>query len=259
MSRYATLSGVNKKLGEGWGTVNGIYRNLGTGFVTQSGVWKKCFSAGLALANLPENSLLSINENGAPVLFRIGKHDYESNINGAGRVLMVRKDLWPDKMEWNSITLNAYAESSVDTWLNGTYKGIFDGRVQSLMGSTAFWYTEGGHSYKEHESGSTLTTLSRPVFLLSYTEFGKNVGKGSNVEGSALPIASSIQTGNANIQWTRTIYWDDEDPSYYALAIGSSGLSSVRTRYLVRPAFTIPNTATVNPEPNADGSYTLLV
>lgn len=43
-------------------------------------------NSGLPLSDLPEGSLVAINERGSPVLFYLAKHDYESGLNGAGTI-----------------------------------------------------------------------------------------------------------------------------------------------------------------------------
>lgn len=46
------------------------------------------------LAELPEGSIIKLNEDDAPVEFYIAEHNYESDLNGAGRTLLVRKDCY---------------------------------------------------------------------------------------------------------------------------------------------------------------------
>lgn len=46
------------------------------------------------LAELPEGSIIKLNEDDTPVEFYVAKHDYESDLNGAGRALLVRKDCY---------------------------------------------------------------------------------------------------------------------------------------------------------------------
>lgn len=235
--------------------VNGIARKVKKAWVGVNGVARLFFSGGLALSELPEGSLISINESGSPVLFYVGKHDYESSLNGAGRTLVVRKDLTSEKMYWNESAVggyyNEYSGSTIDTWQNGTYKNKFDSNVLALAGNTKFYYTPGGRN-------KAVSTLSRFAFLLSLKEFGGS-SSSANVEGSTLPISSLLKGSTS--QWTRTIMKINDDNMWMAYAWTNSGTSTqVNYRqYSVRPAFTLPSNALVNPTPNADGSYTLLV
>ena len=42
---------------------------------------------GIAIGNLDEGAIITLNENGSPVEFYVAKQDYESGLNGAGRTL----------------------------------------------------------------------------------------------------------------------------------------------------------------------------
>ena len=252
MSGFTTINGVNKSLGDGWVTVNGVWRKLGSGFAARGGVWLKITSSGLALSALPEGALVSINESSSPVPFYLAKHNYESGLNGAGRTLMVRKDCY-SRMVWNSAGINTYASSSIDAWLNVDYKGLLDANVQTAIGATTFTFIIGNFN-------QNTATMSRGVFLLAKGDyFGTNV----------LPIAEILKIAyygsTAVTHWTRTAYFDSDDEFsqvYVVNASGKQGSSNVKgssyQRY-TRPAFTLPSNLYVNPEPNADGSYTLLV
>ena len=44
-----------------------------------------------SLAEMAEGTLVKMNESGAPVEFYVAQHDYESELHGAGRTLVVRK------------------------------------------------------------------------------------------------------------------------------------------------------------------------
>lgn len=203
------------------------------------------------LNQIPAGSVLKIKENGQDVDFYVAKHDYESDLNGAGRTLMVRKDCY-DNQVWDSDNVNAYASSTVDAWLNGDYKALLDAAVQEYIGTTTFRYTPGNNN-------NTVTTLERSIFLLSATELGKSESY-FNTEGSALPIASTLQVAylneSATTQWTRSpstngtngaVYLDSGGNVYGGNSYISSGS---------RPAFTLPGNAYVTA--NDDGTYTFV-
>ena len=73
--------------------------------------------ATVTLGSKAEGSIIKLKENGVLVEFYIAKQNYESGLNGAGRVLVVRKDCY-DQRQWHSSNINAYASSAIDTWLN---------------------------------------------------------------------------------------------------------------------------------------------
>ena len=193
------------------------------------------------LGNKAVGSIIKLKENGVLAEFYVAKHDYESGLNGAGRTLVVRKDCY-DTCAWHSSNVNAYASSAIDTWLNGTYKALLDADIQSVIGTTKFYYTPGNGS-------TSVTTLTRAIFLLSVTELGKTASY-ANTEGSALPIASTLQiayrNGSAVVQWTRSPSTNVTSGACYLGTDGSVGNGSCTYAYGSRPAFTLPSTLSVS-------------
>lgn len=212
------------------------------GHVILSGVSKGMTvpSIGTPISKLAEGSLIKINENGSPVEFYVAKHNYENGLNGMGRTLVVRKDCY-DTRQWNSSNVNTYASSVIDSWLNGDYKGLLDVDVQSAIGTTKFYYTPGN-------GNNIVTTLERGIFLLSVTELGKTPSY-ANAEGTALPIASTLQiayrNGVAVVQWTRSPSTSRTDGSCYVNNSGNVNNVSCTDTYCSRPCFTLPSTVKV--------------
>ena len=206
---------------------------------------------GTPLSDLPVGSILKILEGGVLTDFYVSKHNYESGLNGAGRTLLVRKNCY-DNRAWHSSRVNAYASSTIDSWLNGGYKQLFSSKIQADIGTTRFYYTPGNGT-------TTVDTLSRAVFLLSVTELGKSADL-ANTEGSALPIASTLQiaylNGSAVAQWTRSPFTNGTIYACYLSAYGYV-YGDCTSAFGSRPAFTLPAKAPC--ELNADGSFTLLL
>lgn len=195
------------------------------------------------LSEFAEGTLIKIAENGTPVEFYVAKHDYESGLNGAGRTLVVRKDVY-DQRQWHSSNVNAWASCTMRSWLNSTYKALLDSDIQQLMGMTTYDYTLG--------NGDTVVSpRSDAVFLLSLTELGQS-HTDANTEGSALPIANTLKVaylnGNATTQWTRS-------PSTYNIKNawglgydGNIGYYSCTYTNGSRPAFTLPADLPIDPD-----------
>ena len=144
---------------------------------------------------------------------------------------------------------NNYESSSIDTDLKDTWPKLLDNNIQTLMGTTKFYY------YRNVDS---VVTLNRAAFQLSLTELGSgSIYAGE--EGTALPIANMLKIANINGhstgQWTRTHNLTDY---VHVFAFGSSG-NSMQSKYSdslgVRPAFTLPSTTAVIANP--DGTYTI--
>ena len=192
---------------------------------------------GTSIGNLDEGAIITLSESASPVEFYVAKQDYESGLNGAGRVLVVRKDCYDDRA-WDAGYVNAYATSDIDAWFNGTYKGLLDPDVQEAIGTTKFYYTPG-------VSNTTVTTLERAVFALSLTELGQSHSY-ANTEGSALPIASTLRiayrNGSATTQWTRSPDTKYAINAWRLYSDGNINLSGCSSSGGSRPSYTLPAT-----------------
>lgn len=188
------------------------------------------------LGNKATGSIIKLKENGTLVNFYVAKHDYESGLNGSGRTLVVRKDVY-DLRAWHSSNVNAWASCTLRSWLNSTYKALLDSDIQSLMGTTTYYYTPGNGSW-------SVTTRSDAVFQLSATELGQSQSW-FNTEGSALPIASTLKIaykdGSATTQWTRSPSTDGTGSAVYLDSDGYVGYNNCSNTFGSRPAFTLPS------------------
>ena len=202
--------------------------------------------SGIPLSDYAEGDIIKLNEGGSPVEFYVSKHDYESGLNGSGRTLVVRKDVY-DSRVWDSGNINAYSGSDLDTWFNGTYKNLLDPAIQDAIGTTKFYYTPGNGNW-------TVGTLERAIFALSITELGQSHTY-TNTEGSALPIASTLQiaykNGSAKEQWTRSPYTDNTRSAIYLVSTGvNANYSNCSNTRWSRPCFTLPSSLLFNPDTN---------
>lgn len=200
---------------------------------------------GTPLAAYAEGDIVKINENGVPFEFLIGKHNYESGLNGIGRTLILRKNLFDERM-WDMPSSNAkYAGSLLDTWFNGEYKNLLDDSIKSAMGTTKIYCTNS-------VSEQSIITIDRSIFALSGNEFGLQT-PGTNNEGSPLPIAEEIRDGYLNgkksSQSTRTLFLWENNLTAIIYDNGSYGLTSCTDVSGSRPAFTLPESIIVG----ADG------
>ena len=186
-------------------------------------------------------SIIKLKENGTLVDFYVACHNYEQSLNGAGRTLVVRKDVY-DQRAWHSSNVNAWASCTMRSWLNSTYKALLDADIQEAMGTTTYRYTPGN-------GNNTVTTRSDAVFLLSLTELGQSHTY-ANVEGSALPIASTLQIayqgGSATTQWTRSPRTSSTGYAWWLTSNGNVDDFYCTGAYGSRPAFTLPSSLYVS-------------
>lgn len=240
---YSVTGGRELIGGTGYGCKAGKTLIGGTAFTVP-------FAKGPTLSSITPGGILMLNESGSPIPFYIAKHDYEPELNGAGRTLIVRKDCGAAKR----INIrNDYKNGNVDTWNSLTWTRLLDADVKAALDNTKFYYTPGN-------GNNTVTVLSRTAFQLSAAELGFTAST-VNAEGTELPIASMLKIaytdGSAVYQWTRTPRTDGTTKSviitedgYFAYIVSNdTGLCRCR------PAFTIPGNLSVVQNP--DGTYTL--
>ncbi|MBQ8143540.1 MAG: hypothetical protein IJ042_01940 [Butyricicoccus sp.] len=241
---FTSIGGVQREKSSLIGGVGGVQRELASAVAGIGGVQREIFGPkGVALSTFAVGSIVKLNENGSPVEFYVANHDYDSGLNGSGRTLLVRKDCY-DTRAWGSSMYSVdYAGSSISSWLNSTYKALLDADVQNLIGTTKFYYTADNTS-------TSVSTMSRAIFILSVKELGKT-SSFVNTEGSSLGLGSILQkvylNGSAVAQWTRS----PRQNASTVCAISSSGnvtSKSATTVYGSRPCFTLPSTAIFDPD-----------
>lgn len=208
------------------------------------------------LSNIPEGKTVLMDEGNNVVEFIVAKHGYESELNGVGRTLLIRKR-YPTLMNWDS-SWSAYAQSDINTWLNGEYLNTFSSAQKEAIGSTTFYYTPGFTAMDFSVGSSKVSTMSKAVFLPSAHEFGGDC-KGNDVfgwtknspdykynEGTSFPQAkgileSMLAADNAAITdgscrvFTRT-------PFLYSAEYASYYHSSDRKDFLSRMVTTLEGT-----------------
>lgn len=246
---------------EGKSTCQVKWNSPGAAIVTASAGGNSASCSFLAteyyLSNIPEGKTVLMDEGNNVVEFIVAKHGYESELNGVGRTLLIRKR-YPTLMNWDS-SWSAYAQSDINTWLNGEYLNTFSSAQKEAIGSTTFYYTPGFTAMDFSVGSSKVSTMSKAVFLPSAHEFGGDC-EGNDVfgwtknspdykynEGTSFPQAkgileSMLAADNAAITdgscrvFTRT-------PFLYSAEYASGFHSSDRKDFLSRMVTTLEYTA----------------
>lgn len=168
---------------EGKSTCQVKWNSPGKAVVTASAgnVSAKCsfITTSYNLFDVAEGDTVLMDEGGNVAEFIVAKHDYESELNGAGRTLLVRKH-YAAIREWDS-SWSTYASSSIDTWLNNDYLKLFSNNQKLAMSVTSFYYTPGFSASDFSKGSRNVSVLSRTAFLLSAHEFGWDC-KGNDVQ-----------------------------------------------------------------------------
>jgi hypothetical protein len=150
-------------------------------------------SAGVRLGDIAEGSIVKLLEDGTETEFVVAKHNYDTNNNATGRTLLVRRWYYDERV-FHSSSSNKYENSDIDTWLNGTYKNLFDGSVKQAMGKTNIECVQNGNA-----TLSDVYTISRSVFILSHLELG-NEGTSAGTSSSCCLFGDSSMASMSGIQ-----------------------------------------------------------
>lgn len=183
---------------------------------------------------------------------------YDDSCNGTW---LLMKDCYESR-QWHSSNSNDYSNSTIHTYLNGTFKALFDSDIQSKMLTVKLPYRSGSGYGKTVTSGAN--GLSATIFLLSATEVGLT-GTGSNPdnEGATLSYFSGTSTddskrvanlnGSATLWWLRSPYCNYNFGSTASLLVYSAGnwfCAECSNSRGIRPALVMSSTATVDSSNN---------
>ena len=206
--------------------------------------------AAVQLSSKAIGSIVKIKENGTLTNFIVLQHGYPAS--GNGRTLLLRESLY-DTDAWEGNRVNAYASSDIDSWLNSTYLNLINTDIRAQIAEVSIPYTPGNGS-------TTVGTLSRKVFLLSYTEVGLSGNSDANVEGTALSYFNSDSKRIARLNDAATNWWLRSPNTsssafvWYVDMYGSRGTNNCSALNGSRPAFTLPSSILVNDDGTITGN-----
>jgi len=222
-----------RKIKKSYIGVDGKARKIKKAYIGVNGVAKLFWSGGIELSQLSEGSIVKINENGTPAEFYVAKHNYEPDLNGYGRTLLVRKDNYTRVVrESGTVSWSIYPSSYLNSWFNNTYKSYLSKDVQAAIGTTKYRY-----SYRSSSASVTPSTASASIFTLSLAEY--NITQYYQ-DGSALPIYATLD--DISHSWSRT---SDHGWEYHSYCVASGSYYHHYTDETAgaRPCFTLPSNA----------------
>lgn len=192
------------------------------------------------LSTAQAGDIVNLPENGVMVPFYVASLDYESDLNGPGKTLLVRVNGYQNGV-WGNYPSTEYNGSTIDTWFNSNYKELLDSSVKEAISETQFYYTVS-------QSDKSVAVLAREIFTPSLTEYGFS-NLYANVEGTALQASEKLQTAKA---WTRTPYIGNIAGQVFIIG-GGGTVSNTNQSHPYRPCFTLPATfsATYYVDPNS--------
>lgn len=176
---------------------------------------------------------------------------YDSSCNGTW---LLMKDIYTTYTFGNN---NSYKDSSIHTYLNGTFYNLIDSDIRAAIKQVKIPYLNGTGG----GDGSLATGangLSTKVFLLSGYEVGWTTSDDRNFpkDGTRLAYFGSGSGGNSKrvayngsstaIWWLRSPYTSNNYNVWGVYTDGSSVSGWCNNSYGVRPAFILPSTLVVS-------------
>ena len=210
-------------------------------------------------------SIVKIKVNGAAKDFIIvhqGKPSsvYDDSCNGTW---LLMKDIY-EKRQWNSSNTNDYANSTIHSYLNGTFLGLFESNIKNAIKQVKLPYRKGSGTSTTVTSGSN--GLSAKIFLLSATETSFSYDYMPSGEGAELAYFKGCADHDSDSK--RVAYLNGSATDWWlrspgcnvsakrALVVGSDGdCGDTSCSYSngIRPALIIPSTTLVDESGNVIG------
>lgn len=213
--------------------------------------------ANVKLGTKAVGSIVKIKVNGAAKDFIIVHQGlpssaYDASCNGTW---LLMKDIYTTSTFSNNN--NSYKDSSIHSYLNGTFFNLIDGDIRNAIKQVKIPYQNGTGSGGSLATGSN--GLSTKVFLLSGYEVGWTTSDNGYFpkDGVRLAYFGNSSGGNskriayngssAAVWWLRSPYTDNNYDVWYVNTDGSSsGNLWYNGSYGVRPAFILPSTLVVS-------------
>ena len=213
---------------------------------------------GILASTLPVGSTVKLMENGAAVEYLVVNQGIPSNSSlydaSCDGTWLLRKDIHSER-QWNSSNVNDYANSTINTWLNGDFFNSFGSVEQAAIKQVKIPYRAGSGSSGTDQSGAN--GLSCKVFLLGGYEIGLPTQVGSylprdgakldyfeNGTGdSATSKRIAYLNGSAAYWWLRSPHTNGTYYVWYVSTDGTNGSSNVANSFGIRPALVLPSNA----------------
>lgn len=171
---------------------------------------------------------------------------YDSSCDGTW---LLMKDIYETR-QWHSSTSNSYKASTIHTYLNGDFLGLFSASAQNAIKQVKIPYVNGTGS-SAIASGSN--GLSTKIFLLSGYEIGFTTSTNQYfpIDGACLSYFIGADNakraarldGAATRWWLRSPYTSNTTNAWHVLVGGDYGGISCSASHGVRPALILPSNA----------------
>ena len=212
--------------------------------------------ANVKLGTKAVGSIVKIKVNGASKDFIVVQQGnpntstYDSSCNGTW---LLMKDIYTTSTFGSN---NSYKDSSIHTYLNGTFYNLIDSNIRAAIKQVKIPYQNGTGSGGSLATGSN--GLSTKVFLLSGYEVGWTTSDNGYFpkDGVRLAYFGNSSGGNskrvayngssAASWWLRSPYTSNNSYVWYVSTDGSGNYNWYNHSCGVRPAFILPSTLVVS-------------
>jgi len=229
--------------------------------------------ASVALRNKAVGSTIKLKVGGTMRDFIVVHQGKPSSIydNSCDGTWLLMKDIYETR-QWHSSNSNSYKVSTIHSYLNSTFLGLFDANIQAQIKQIKIPYVNGtGNSaVASGENG-----LSCKIFLLSGIEVGFGGANYVPNDGAKLSYFNAgtgndtkrvaYLNGTATNWWLRSPYTNNTNYAWYVRTNGSCLNNDCTYSCGVRPALVLPSSlsvsddgsVTTNTAPSTPGSITI--
>lgn len=219
--------------------------------------------ANKAISTLAIGSSVYLNVGGVKKEFLVVHQGLPSSLYDAScdGTWLLMKDCY-ERRQWNSSDENKYESSTINSYLNSTFIGLFDSAVQGIIKQVKIPYRKGGGSGGTNQSGAN--GLSAKIFLLSGYEIGwtTDIDPYIPVDGVKLAYFESgtsmsaqnkriaYLNGSATDWWPRSMNGYNATSVWFVDSAGGFGIRGAPTSLGIRPALILPSTTLVDDSGN---------
>lgn len=213
---------------------------------------------GVLASSLAVGSTVKLMEGGTAVEYLVVNQGIPSNSSlydaSCDGTWLLRKDIHSER-QWNSSNVNDYANSTINTWLNGDFFNSFGSVEQAAIKQVKIPYRAGYGSDGSDQSGAN--GLLCKIFLLGGYEVGFTTSDSEDfpVDGAKLSYFTSgtgtsannkriaYLNGSAAAWWLRSPRASNAASVWGVYTNGDSFSSSAVNSRGIRPALVLPSNA----------------
>ena len=202
------------------------------------------------MSDLEIGHTIKLNVNGTPWDWLVVHHGLPSSIYDAScdGTWLLMKDVY-EKRQWNSTDSNVLETSTIQSYLNGDFLNLFDGKVKRAIKQVKIPYRKNVGSGGTDQSGAN--GLPCKIFLLSSPEahiYSRNDGEGASLSYFASTSPTSTDSkrianynGSPSAWWLRSPTITTSTNVWNVRVDGSSGNANTSYTRGIRPALILPS------------------